>query len=83
MFPILYAFHGFFVALPTMQYFEVGDEEEEIGGDKDTNEVTKEENLTDEMNLEEDEAPKDPCRVYDKEDAHPSPHESWLPTGHC
>ncbi|KAI8535843.1 hypothetical protein RHMOL_Rhmol10G0206200 [Rhododendron molle] len=46
MFPILCAFHGFFGALPPMENFEVGDEEEEIGDEDDANEATLKEDET-------------------------------------
>ncbi|KAI8547441.1 hypothetical protein RHMOL_Rhmol07G0195800 [Rhododendron molle] len=49
MFPIMYAFYGFFGALPPMETLEIGDEEGEVGGDEDANEG----------NLEKDEVLKD------------------------
>ncbi|KAI8535816.1 hypothetical protein RHMOL_Rhmol10G0203700 [Rhododendron molle] len=57
MFPILYAFREFFGALPLMENLEVG-VKEEVDGDKDANEVTKEEYLLSEENPEEKETPK-------------------------
>ncbi|KAI8538317.1 hypothetical protein RHMOL_Rhmol09G0093100 [Rhododendron molle] len=56
--PVLYAFRGFFGALPLMENFEVGVKEEEVDGDMDAGEVTKEEYLSSEGNLEKDETPE-------------------------
>ncbi|KAI8530285.1 hypothetical protein RHMOL_Rhmol11G0044800 [Rhododendron molle] len=58
MFPIMYAFWGFFGGLPLMENFEVGLRKEEVDGKKDVDEVTKEEYLPSEGNLEKDETPE-------------------------
>ncbi|KAI8530175.1 hypothetical protein RHMOL_Rhmol11G0035300 [Rhododendron molle] len=51
MFPILHAFYGFFGALPPMEYFEVKDEEEEIGDEEVANEATLEEDKTQKLRM--------------------------------